>query len=225
MKNSHALRLVATGGLLVSLVAACDSGEAASRPPSATSPTAPVIQPGRPGEPNASLTGSAALPAPTGAVDPDDVRFLQEMIVHHAQAIQMVELATPHLTDQQVKSLASRIADEQKPEIDGMARLLEQRGQKVPPQATNPLFSDGHHASMAGMATPEQLGQLKAARGVASDRLFLTLMSAHHEGAIAMVVQQHRSGTDERIGEIGDEINVTQQVQINHMRGMLDRLR
>ena len=90
----------------------------------ATSPTAPVIQPGRPGEPNTSLTGTAAAPRPSAALDPDDVRFMQDMIVHHAQAVAMVDLAEGHLTDKQVKALASRIAAEQEPEMAYMATWL-----------------------------------------------------------------------------------------------------
>jgi uncharacterized protein (DUF305 family) len=224
VKISRMHRVLAASLLLVLAGSGCQGSETGAQS-SATSPTAPVIQPGRPGEPNTSLTGTAALPRAKGEPDPDDVRFMQEMIVHHAQAIQMVRLAKPNLTDRQVRAIASRIEDEQDPEIDGMARWLEQHDEDVPPQAENPLISDGHdHDGMAGMATPERLDELGAARGVESDRLFLTLMTAHHEGAITMAVEQHRSGTDERVAEIGDEITVTQQVQINQMQGMLERL-
>lgn len=195
--------------------------------PAVTSPTAPVLQPGRPGEPNVSLTGTAAAPRPAAPVDPDDVRFLQDMVVHHAQAVVMVDIALEHLTDAQVKALASRIADEQEPEIDYMARLLRERGQEVPPQAENPLFgvrSHGSHGAMPGMATPQQLDQLAAARGVEADRMWLRLMTAHHQGALEMVLDQHRSGRDEVVTQLGDEVHVTQLAQINHMQRMLDRL-
>jgi uncharacterized protein (DUF305 family) len=150
---------------------------------------------------------------------------MQDMIVHHAQAIAMVQIARDHLTDTQVKSLASRVADEQKPEIGAMARWLEARKLEVPPQAKNPLFqATSPHHGMKGMATREQLQQLSEARGVEADRLWLQLMTAHHRGAIEMVVAQHASGTDDTVGLLGDEIVVTQQTQINHMAEMLDRL-
>lgn len=207
-------------------LSACSSASGAATPV-ATSPNAPVIQPGRPGEPNTSLTGTAAAPRPAAPLDPDDVRFMQDMIVHHAQAIVMVGLAQKHLTDTQVRAIASRIADEQEPEIDTMARWLEQRRQDVPPQAENPRFGAGHHGghgSMKGMATPQQLEQLSEARGVSADRLFLRLMTAHHEGALSMVLEQQRDGADELVTQIADEIHVTQQTQINHMQGMLARL-
>lgn len=74
------------------------------------------------------------------------------------------------------------------------------------------------------MATQAQLRELKDARGAAADRLWLTLMTAHHEGALRMVVQQHRDGTDDVVTQMGDEIHVTQSVQIGYLREMLDRL-
>ena len=220
--RAHALG----GALLVALALAACSGEAAPPVASATSPTAPVLQPGKPGQPNASLSGSAALPSRTGSPQATDVKFMQDMIVHHAQAIVMVSLVRDNLTDTQVKSLASRISDEQRPEIDAMAKWLKAKGESVPPQATNPEFgSGGHeHAGMPGMATEAQLKQLKAARGDAADRLWLQLMTAHHQGALTMVVDQHRTGTDDLVTQLGDEIHVTQSVQIGYMREMLDRL-
>lgn len=218
----------ASGVLAVGLAVACAGCTDSDAPPGpdATSPTAPVLRPGKPGEPNTSLTGSAALPSPTVAPSPADVRFMQDMIVHHAQAIVMVDLVQADLSDTQVKALAARIADEQRPEIDAMARWLEGRGQQVPPQATSPTFGAGshEHAGMPGMATQAQLGELAEATGVAADRLWLRLMTAHHQGALQMVLQQHREGTDDTVTQMGDEIHVTQSVQIGHMQDMLARL-
>ncbi len=215
-----------TGALLAALALSGCSGADEAPAPGATSPTAPVLQPGRPGQPNSSLTGSAALPSRTGAPQAADVSFMQDMIVHHAQAIVMVSLVSDHLADTQVKALAERISDEQRPEIDAMAKWLKTKGQRVPPQATNPEFGSGahDHDAMPGMATQDQLRQLEAARGAAADKLWLTLMTAHHEGALAMVVKQHRDGSDDVVTQLGDEIHVTQSVQIGYMRDMLGRL-
>ena len=216
-----------TAAALVALsLAACSGADDEQAAPSATSPTAPVLQPGAPGQPNASLTGSGALPTKSGAPAEADVRFMQDMIVHHAQAVVMVDLALPHLADAQVKSLAARIGDEQRPEIDAMARWLRSRGQSVPPQATDPSRGSGSsdHAHMPGMASEADLDRLSKARGRDADRLWLTLMTRHHEGALTMVVTQHRDGRDEVASQMGDEIHVTQSVQIGHMREMLDRL-
>jgi uncharacterized protein (DUF305 family) len=217
----------ATLTLAVALLCAGCSGDGAAAPAAtATSPTAPVIQPGKPGEPNVSLTGGAALPSATAAPKAADVAFMQDMIVHHAQAIVMVGLVEDQLSDPQVKALASRIADEQRPEIDAMAKWLTAKGQKVPPQAENPEFgaNDNHHGDMPGMATPAQLTELSQAHGAAADDLWLRLMIAHHQGALQMVLDQHRDGLDEAVTLMGDEIHVTQQVQIGQMREMQDRL-
>lgn len=194
--------------------------------PAQTGPTAsgPVLQPGMPGEPNATLTGSAAAPVRTPTVRPGDVTFYQDMIVHHAQAIVMVETALPRLTDPQVRSLAERMAAEQKPEILAMTTWLEDRKQDVPPQATNPRLGDHEHMGMPGMATPAQLAELGRASGVAADRLFLTLMTAHHKGALTMVGEHARAASDETVSEMADDINVTQAKQIQQMQAMLARL-
>jgi len=146
------------------------------------------------------------------------------MIVHHAQAIVMVETAMPRLTDRQVKSLASRIADEQKPEILAMSSWLEERKQEVPPQATNPRLGDHDHAGMPGMATDDELRRLGSATGVEADRLFLTLMTKHHEGALTMVGEHGKTPGEEMVSEMADDIHVTQLKQIQQMQGMLARL-
>ncbi|WP_353951795.1 DUF305 domain-containing protein [Knoellia sp. S7-12] len=196
--------------------------------PVRTAPTAnaPVIRPGAPGEPNVTLTGSAAAPliTPTPA-SPGDTAFYQDMIVHHAQAIVMVETVLERLSDEQVKGIASRIADEQVPEIDVMKRWLESKQQDVPPQATNPRLGGHEHAGMPGMATENQLTELASVSGVAADQLFLTLMIKHHEGALAMVNDHAPTkGGDYEVGKMAAEINVTQMKQIQQMQTMLARL-
>jgi len=151
---------------------------------------------------------------------------MQDMIGHHAQALQMVAVSRAVLVDTQVKAIASRIEDTQRPEIAAMAQWLKTKGQRVPPQAGNHGFgASGHdHEQMPGMATAQQLADLTAARGADAHRLFLRLMITHHRGAITMVVQQHKSGVDERVGELGDDIAAAQSAEITKMQAMLDRL-
>lgn len=223
-----------TGPLRVALVAACIgvlatgcSGRGDEPLPAVTAPTpsGPVLQPGKPGEPNATLTGSAAAPITTPTTRPGDTKFYQDMIVHHAQAVVMVETALPRLTDPQVKALAERMQAEQEPEILAMKTWLEEHKQSVPPQATNPRLGDHDHAGMPGMATPAQLTALGKATGVEADRMFLTLMTAHHKGALVMVGEHAKLPSDEWVQEMADDINVSQAKQIDIMAGMLARLR
>jgi uncharacterized protein (DUF305 family) len=215
--------VVAVVGILVG-AAACTGGEGSAPAVTPATPTVPVLQPGKPGEPNATVTGSAAAPVTTPSIRPGDARFLTDMVSHHAQAIVMVDAVASDLTDRQVASLASRIRDEQRPEIDAMAGYLEQRGAPVPPEATNPNLVDHGAHSMPGMASPADLRELGAATGVGADRLFLSLMIRHHEGALTMVEEHARQAADERVEEIAADINVTQAKQIDQMRAMLARL-
>ena len=150
------------------------------------------------------------------------------MIVHHAQAVVMGDLVKGRLTDTQVSGIASRIRDEQKPEMKAMASTLKSWGEKVPIEATNPTLGSraGHsqHAQMPGMATQKQLDALARAKGADVDRLYLDLMTTHHEGALTMCTTLGDKGSDERTGELGDDINVTQSKQIDQMKAMRKRL-
>lgn len=202
----------------------CTSNDPSLPTVTASSPDGPVLQPGRPGQPNATLTGSAAAPTTTVTARPADARFYQEMIVHHAQALLMVRSVLPDLTDPQVRSLASRIGDEQQPEIASMASWLSGRGQDVPPEATNPNLTDHGSHAMPGMASAADLAELADATGVQADRLFLELMIRHHRGALAMVDEHARTDADERVEESAAEIYVTQRKQIDQMKEMLARL-
>lgn len=214
--------------LAAALVLGGCSGSGDDASTSATSPAAPVLQPGTPGESNSSLTGDDAVATPSSSHNDADVTFLQDMIRHHAQAVVMGDIVKGRLTDAKVRSLASRISDEQKPEMKGMASTLRSWGEKVPIEASNPSGS-GHgshddHTDMPGMATPAQLSDLRTAKGADVDRLYLDLMIAHHEGALEMCTTLGDKGADERTGELGDDISVTQTKQIDQMKGMQRRL-
>ncbi|WP_435200222.1 DUF305 domain-containing protein [Janibacter sp. GS2] len=222
----HRIVTAALAGLALGL-GACTAGE--EEPTStATSPDAPVLQPGRPGEPNTSLSGTSAVASPSASYNSADVDFLQDMIVHHAQAVVMGDIVKGTLTDPKVTAIASRISDEQKPEMRGMARTLTSWKEDVPPQAENPTFGmrNGHssHGSMPGMATTQQLERLERATGADQDRLYLDLMIRHHQGALTMSTTLSRQGADERTGELGDDITVTQTKQIEQMKAMRTRL-
>ncbi|GAA0581831.1 DUF305 domain-containing protein [Kribbella sandramycini] len=181
-------------------------------------PSAPIIVPGTPGGPNRTVT---AVPTSQATVDPDDVKFLRDMMVHHQQAVQMTELARTRATNASVKSLAERIRVGQKPEINAMRVLLTERGQQ-PPDLSQSHHAD--HVGMPGMASPAQLADLEKASGAAFDKLFLELMIKHHEGAVAMGYTAVESGSDLRVNELAQEVNITQTKEILTMRKLQTQL-
>lgn len=176
----------------------------------------PLVAPGAPGEPNSTLSEA---PTPDGSADTDDLRFLADMMIHHTQAVQMAELAPSRVQDPEVRRLAGRILAGQQPEIDAMGRMLAERGGDVP-ALEHAQHMD--HSGMPGMATPAQLDRLEKSTGARFDRLFLTLMARHHEGALVMVHDVLETGADIRIEELATEIGVTQTKEITVMRGLLE---
>ncbi|MDF2710134.1 DUF305 domain-containing protein [Nonomuraea muscovyensis] len=196
------------------VTSACTGGATPAAAPTATE-TAPVIAPGRPGEEARTLgPDEAATAVPPQKANAADVRYLQDMIVHHRQALDMSVLAASRAASDGVKRLASRINDVQGPEIAMMTDWLKAEGQRVP---------DHHagHAGMPGMATPEQLEALKAARGEAFDRLFVQLMTAHHQGAITMSGDVLTKGSHQRVQEIAEDVSVSQAAEIRRMSTLL----
>ncbi|MFF4411279.1 DUF305 domain-containing protein [Streptosporangium sp. NPDC001559] len=193
---------------------ACSTG---GRPAALSTPlsTAPVIAPGRPGEAARTLgADEAATAVPTPTANAADVRYAQDMIVHHRQALEMATLALTHAGDPTVRALASRIRDSQGPEIQVMSRWLTEQGMRLPDHHTN-------HGAMPGMATPEQLSALAAASGPEFDRLFLRLMTAHHQGAITMSAEVLTNGSHLRIEEMANEIATVQAGEIRRMARLL----
>lgn len=148
--------------------------------------TAPIVQPGAPGQASKTLTADEATKLATSGYMPADVAFMQHMIVHHQQALDMAMLVKDRTNTEELVAIAGRIEASQADEIAFMKSWLADRGQA----AEDPMLK-GHgahmHHMMAGMASPDQLAALAAAKGIDFDRQFLTLMIAHHEGAVEMV--------------------------------------
>jgi uncharacterized protein (DUF305 family) len=207
--------LVVIAGPVVGVVIAL-SGCSSSAPPQAprADSTAPVIAPGRPGETAKTLSPSeAATAVPSDTPNGADVKYVQDMIVHHRQALDMALLAPNRADSAKLKSLADRIKAAQGPEIQFMTSWLQQLDQKVPEH-------HAAHGGMPGMATPEQLEALKAAKGKDFDRMFLQLMINHHLGAITMSKQVLASGSHIRIEELASDVSVTQTAEIRRMQQM-----
>ncbi|MFI0366843.1 DUF305 domain-containing protein [Actinomadura sp. 1N219] len=178
-------------------------------------PSRTVVVPGRPGEPNKTQVAGPRTAAPPTAAE---VRFVQMMIPHHAQALEMSALAPGRASDKRVRSLASRIDTAQKVEISAMRSWLEQNAEAVLKASGR---NHGGHAGMPGMATSEQLKQLKAANGAAFDRLYLTLMITHHRGALTMVKDVLDKGTDVTVQEMARDVQSTQMAEIGRMQELL----
>ncbi|MCM1971563.1 MULTISPECIES: DUF305 domain-containing protein [unclassified Streptomyces] len=200
-----------TLGLLLPLAGCTDGGGADG----AADGRPAVIAPGKPGEKARTLSPEqAAKELPDDSPNAADRAYVRNMIEHHGQALTMSALAPDRASAEGVKRLAERIAAAQKPEIGAM----EGWAARNPAPTAAPGGHD--HAAMPGMATEQQLGELTAARGPEFDRLFLTLMTAHHEGALKMAGEVLAAGNNAAVEEMANEVAATQSAEIHRMRAM-----
>jgi len=150
-----------------------------------------------------------------------DVEFMQGMIVHHYQAFLMSEMATARTNNQTILDLAGRIDVSQTDEINFMKSWLDDRAQSIPDPAMHNHTNDH---KMMGMATPEQMSQLEASNSIDFDRLYLSLMIKHHDGAIDMVERLSEfpgSAYDPQLYEFVTDLENDQEVEIERMNGIL----
>jgi len=145
--------------------------------------SAPIVQPGAPGQASKTLTADEATKLAGSSYTSEDVTFMQGMIVHHQQAVDMAVLVKERTNTKELVEIAGRIESSQADEITFMKDWLTERGEPL----DNAMMKDHAHHMMMGMATPDQMAALAAASAVEFDRQFLTLMIAHHDGAIDMV--------------------------------------
>jgi uncharacterized protein (DUF305 family) len=193
-----------------------------------TASTAPVVvQPGAPGKPTRTLppTMRATLPPASAA----DVQFMQGMIMHHAQAVEMTALIESHTENRDVRSLGARISRSQWDEIKFMERWLASRGQPISQaMADMPHMNMSHEAMalMPGMLTPQQMEALRKARGQEFDHLFLTGMIQHHGGALTMVkdlFDTAGAGQDAELFNFTTDVDSGQRAEIRIMQSMLKK--
>jgi uncharacterized protein (DUF305 family) len=193
-----------------------------------TDRTAPVVvQPGAPGKPSKTLPPStrATLP-PRSRVD---VEFMQGMIMHHAQAVEMTALIPSHTENKELRSLGARIRSSQSDEIKFMRRWLAARGESVSmASAEMPGMDMSHQPSelMPGMLTPEQMEALREATGAEFDLLFLTGMIQHHNGALTMVknlFETPGAGQDAELFNFATDADNSQRAEIKIMQDMLEK--
>lgn len=158
-----------------------------------------------------------------------DVAFMQGMIHHHAQAVEMVALIAARSTDVVLRSLGERIDVSQRDEIAMMQQWLHQHGQEAPDPLPHIGMDMGGHTmpAMPGMLTAAQMTALKAARGRAFDRLFLEGMIQHHEGALEMVralFATTGAAQSTAIFRFASDVDADQRAEIARMRAMLATL-
>jgi uncharacterized protein (DUF305 family) len=206
---------------LLLVLSAATAGASGTRPEHQRSAAAPVA-----GDVRASVTDTTvdAQHAYTAA----DIKFMDGMISHHAQALLMAGWASSHGASPSVLTLTSRITNAQQDEIAGMQKWLRDRHQPVP--EANPhgmvMKMDGmdHTMLMPGMLTEDQLKQLDEARGKEFDRLFLTFMIQHHRGAVTMVndlFDTYGAAQDISVFKLASDISADQTTEIERMQKML----
>jgi uncharacterized protein (DUF305 family) len=213
--------IFASGGAIVCL---CTPPVYAQKPDPKAEPI--VVQPGAPGQPSRTLPSSARAKLPLSSKK--DVEFMQGMIMHHAQAVEIAALIESRTQNEKLLLLGARISQSQSDEMNFMKRWLALRGepisQPMPEVMTNHQMSD-HHPLMPGMLTPKQMDALKKAKGAEFDRLFLTGMIQHHNGALVMVkdlFDTPAAGQDAELFNFVTDVDSGQRAEIRIMQTMLD---
>jgi len=194
-----------------------------------------VVQPGAPGQPTRTLPSSTRATLPPRS--PADVQFMQGMIMHHAQAVEMTALIESSTQNKELRLLGARISHSQSEEIKFMKRWLETRGEPTSLPMQNMRGMDMSMPGMAGMnmsnqpmlmpgmLTPKQMEALKNAKGAQFDRLFLTGMIQHHGGALVMVkdlFDTAGAGQDAELFNFTTDVDSGQRAEIRIMQNMLE---
>ena len=189
-----------------------------------------VVQPGAPGQPTKVLPANTTAKLPP--FSPKDVEFMQGMIHHHAQAVEMTALIESRTKNPEVRKLGAKISQSQTDEMNFMKRWLTIRGEKIEMQMNEMPGMEGmNHSShdvhlMPGMLTPKQMEKLKNAKGAEFDRLFLKGMIQHHEGALVMVkdlFETAGTGQDAEVFNFASDVDSGQKGEIRIMQSMLDK--
>ena len=185
-------------------------------------PAVPIVQPGAPGHPSRVITAEAAADVSKVDYIDADIKFMQGMIGHHAQAIEMVAFIPTHTSRREMVLLGQRIDISQTDEIKMMQDWLRLRGQQVP--GVNAMHAHGA-TLMPGMLNDEEMARLARANGDEFDRLFLEGMIKHHEGAITMVKELFATagaGQEVSIFSFANDVDIDQRMEIQRMGALLD---
>ncbi len=187
--------------------------------------SAPIVEPGAPGTPSKTLAPSTKAQAPK--LSQTDVEFMQGMIMHHAQAVVMTAMIPTHTDNKEIELLGARISRSQADEMDFMKRWLTARGQPISmamPGMPDMDMNGNAMKAMPGMLTAAQMEALSQAKGAKFDRLFLTGMIQHHNGALIMVKDLFNTagaGQDADLFDFATDADNTQRAEIKIMQDML----
>lgn len=193
-----------------------------------------VVQPGAPGQPTKILPSSTKGKLPPRSAK--DIEFMQGMIMHHGQAVEMTAMIESRTQNKEVRLIGAKISQSQSDEINFMERWLKLRGEKTEmPMPEMDMSKMDHsnmdhskmgHPLMPGMLTPKQMEALKKSKGVEFDRLFLAGMIQHHEGALVMVKELFETagaGQDAELFNFATDVDSGQRAEIKIMQTMLDK--
>jgi uncharacterized protein (DUF305 family) len=205
-----------TALLLTLVLGGCRTAPARSEPP--------LVQPGAPGEPSRVISPDQAVDLSGVRHTAADVRFMQNMIGHHAQAMEMTALLASRTASADMRQLALRISVSQADEIKMMQEWLQARG-------VTQADEHAHHTpagmQMPGMLSRQQMERLAASTGTEFDRQFLEFMIQHHEGALVMVRELFSTpgaGQESEIFAFASDVDADQRMEIDRMRAMLKEL-
>jgi uncharacterized protein (DUF305 family) len=176
--------------------------------------TQPVMQP------SPAAAESAQVPDTGHAAD---VKFMQGMIAHHAQALVMAAMVPTHSARSDMKLLAERITQSQRTEIDMMRQWLVQHHAELPGEDAHFHMEAGHMTSMPGMLTADELAQLDSAPATRFDRLFLEYMIRHHEGALTMVARLFSTAgaaQESQVYRFASDVDADQRAEIARMQNL-----
>jgi uncharacterized protein (DUF305 family) len=202
--NHRPLALLLTPPILALALAACGQGDHSSHAASPAGAAPSVV-------PSATASDTAAI------FNQQDTTFASNMIQHHRQAVEMADVVSGRSTDQKVIDLAAKIKAAQEPEITTMNGWLKSWGM---PEVEDMSGMD-MGGSMPGMMSATDLADLTALKGSAFDQKFLTMMIAHHEGAIAMAKEQVAKGQSAPAKALAQQVTADQTAEIAQLRGML----
>ena len=190
-----------------------------------------IVQPGAPGQPTRTLPADTKGTLPPSS--PKNVEFMQGMIVHHAQAVEMTALIDSHTTNKDLRLLGARISHSQAEEIKFMKHWLEIRGEPTSMPMSDMsgmnmpgMDMSGSNHMMPGMLTPKQMEALRQAKGDEFDHLFLTGMIQHHNGALIMVkdlFDTAGAGQDAVLFNFATDVDSGQRAEIRIMENMLGK--